>query len=65
MILIILTVFKALTCLAGFGFSAFYFFPGFKKQDKQKMKKAGLIFLCTWLMIIVITAIEFIIIGHR
>jgi hypothetical protein len=60
-----LTVFKVLVCLTGFGFCAFYFFPGIKGKDKTKMKKAGLIFLSTWLMIIIITVIEFIIIGYR
>ena len=64
MILIILTVFKVLICLIGFGFSAFYFFPGIKGRDKSKMKRAGLIFLSTLLMIIIITVIEFVIIGY-
>lgn len=59
MTLIILTVVKVLTCLTGFGMCAFYFFPGIKSGDKSKMKKAGLIFLSTCLMIILITVIEF------
>jgi hypothetical protein len=64
MALVILTVFKVLVCLTGFGFSAFYFFPAIKRGDKSKMKKAGLVFLSTWFMIIIITSIEFIIIGY-
>ena len=64
MALIGLTIFKALICLAGFGFSAFFFFPGFRKRDKIKMKKGGLFFLLTWVMIILITVIEFIVIGY-
>lgn len=63
--LIILTVFKALVCLTGFGFSAYYFFPAIKRGDKSNMKKAGLIFLFTWLLVIIITVIEFVIIGYR
>jgi hypothetical protein len=64
MAFVILTVLKVLICLTGFGFSAFYFFPGIKRGDKGKMKKAGLAFLSTWLLIIIITAIEFIIIAY-
>jgi hypothetical protein len=59
--LIVLTVLKALVCLTGFGFSAFYFFPGISQRNKRKIKKAGLIFLSTWVVIILITGIEFII----
>jgi hypothetical protein len=64
MIFIILTIFKALTCLTGFGFSAFYFFPAIKRGDKSKMKKAGFIFLSTLLVVIIVTVIEFIIAGY-
>jgi hypothetical protein len=63
--LIALTVFKVLVCLTGFGFSAFYFFTGLKPWDKRKMKRAGLVFLLTWVMIILITVIEFIVIGNK
>ena len=66
MIFVLLTVLKVLICLTGFGFCAFYFFsPAINFKDKIRLKKAGIIFLFTWLMIIVITAIEFLIIGHK
>jgi hypothetical protein len=52
MILVILTIFKVLVCLTGFGFSAYYFFPAIKIMDRGKMKKAGIVFISTFLMII-------------
>lgn len=65
MVFVILTIFKVLICSAGFGFSAYYFFPAIKRRDKSKMKTAGVVFISTFLMIIVITAIEFIIIANK
>jgi len=62
MVYIILTAFKVLICFIGFGFSAFYFFSGLKQRDNTKMKKAGFIFLGTWVIVIFITVIEFAII---
>jgi len=59
--LIILTIFKIIVCLAGFSVTVYYLMPGLK-GDKLKLKRAGLMFLCTWILIIFISAIEFAII---
>jgi hypothetical protein len=55
---IILTIFKAVILIAGLGFTMVNFFPGIS-GDKIKLKKAGIIFLVTFLVFIVITVLEF------
>jgi hypothetical protein len=54
-----LTILKAIVALAGFGFSAAYFFPRLFNKDKTNLKRAGVIFFFTWLAILIITVIEF------
>jgi hypothetical protein len=65
MAFVTLTIFKVLICLAGFGFSAYYFFPAIKISDTNKMKKAGIVFVSTLLMMPIITAVEFTIIAYK
>jgi hypothetical protein len=55
---IILTIFKAVILIAGLGLTMVNFFPGIS-GDKIKLKKAGIIFLVTFLVFIVITVMEF------
>ena len=54
---IILTIVKVLIMLTGFGFS-FYYFMLYRKGIST-LKKVLWMFLSTWAMVIVITAIEF------
>lgn len=54
----ILTIFKAVILIAGLTFTMVNFFPGIS-GDKIKLKKAGKIFLVTFLVFIVITLLEF------
>jgi|GEM_PF-2617184 len=58
---IALTILKVLVILSGFGFAAKFFFPSIKHFNKEGLRKAGIIFLTTFLLVIVITAIEFLI----
>jgi len=55
---IILTIFKAVILIAGLAFTMVNFFPGIS-GDKIKLKKAGIIFLATFLVFIVIAVMEF------
>lgn len=57
-IYILLTIFKALVLLTGLTFTAINFIPGIS-GDKVKLKKAGIIFLATFLVFVLITAVEF------
>jgi hypothetical protein len=63
--LIFLTILKVIVVLTGFGFSAAYFFPGLKKRDKMKLKRALLFFSGTSVLILLITAAEFVFIYYR
>ena len=55
---IFLTIFKALVLLTGLTFTVINFIPGIS-GDKAKLKKAGIIFLVTFLVFVLITAVEF------
>jgi hypothetical protein len=50
---------KLAVAILGFGFTAFYFIPGIINKDYRKIKRAGIIFIVTWLIILIITVIEF------
>ena len=57
---ILLTIFKALVLLTGLTFTVINFISGIS-DDKVKLKKAGVIFLATFLVFVLITAVEFVI----
>jgi hypothetical protein len=59
MVYIILTIIKVIVALTGFSFSSYYFITYWK--GRLPLKKFLWMFFSTWLAIIVITAIEFII----
>lgn len=59
-----LTILKAIILITGLGLTAANFFPGISNNNKQKLKKAGAFFLITWLFVIIITVIEFMIASH-
>ncbi|WP_183556664.1 hypothetical protein [Mucilaginibacter sp. SP1R1] len=50
---------KLAIVILGFGLTAYYFIPGVIKKDYPKIKRAGIIFITTWLFILVIMIIEF------
>ncbi|HEY2583878.1 MAG TPA: hypothetical protein VGI43_18860 [Mucilaginibacter sp.] len=52
-------ILKAIIAVTGFGFTLAYFVPGLANPDKKKLKRSGLIFISTWLLLMVITIIEF------
>jgi hypothetical protein len=45
---------------AGLGYTLVYFIPGIS-GDKKKLKKAGLIFISSWVLLVLISVIEFLI----
>jgi hypothetical protein len=55
-----LTILKVVVLLVGFGFSMAYFIQGIKDKNRVQLKRAGLIFLSTWILIILITTVEFV-----
>jgi hypothetical protein len=61
----IITVLKYLIGLFGLGITLAYFIPGLLNKEKAKLKKAGLIFVSTWLLLIIISIIEFAILTHK
>ena len=58
MIYTLLTIFKVVVSIVGLAFTLLNFFPGIW-GDKPKLRKAGLIFGGTWLILILLTVIEF------
>ena len=50
---------KLAVAIIGFGLTAFYFIPAIINKDYRKIKRAGIIFIITWLFILTITVIEF------
>jgi len=60
---VILTLLKAIIIISGLGFSIYYF--TLYREGKSSLKKAAWIFVSTWLLIIIITVIEFIIVFHK
>jgi Ca2+/Na+ antiporter len=57
---IFLTILQAIIIIVGLGFLLAFFIPGIA-GDKKKLKKAGLIFIGTWLLLLLISGVEFII----
>lgn len=55
------TILKFLLGLFGIMLTLIFLIAGLMKKDNQRLKKAGLIFIVTWIIIIVIGTIEFLI----
>ena len=60
-LMILGTVIKFILGLGGLILTIFFLVTGLVKKDNSRIKKAGLIFLGTWIITLVIGAIEFLI----
>jgi Ca2+/Na+ antiporter len=49
---------KIIIMFAGMGYTLAYFIPGIL-GDKKKLKKAGIIFIFSWVLLVLISVIEF------
>ena len=58
----IITILKLLMGLAGLGLALAYFIAGITNRDRQKIRKGIKIFLLTFLLFILITVVEVIVI---
>ena len=61
----IITILKILTGLAGIGISLTYFLRGTANKDKKKTVTAIIIFVSTFLLLVVVTVIEFVVLIKR
>lgn len=57
--MIILSILKILAVIIGIITTLALLIIGFAKKDQTKLKKAGIVFLATWVIAIVITVFQF------
>lgn len=60
-IYLMLTILKVVIVIGGMAFTLSRFFPGIARKDKRKIRQAAVFFVITWLLIVIITGVEFII----
>lgn len=58
MIYIILTILKVIVCLVGFSLTSINLIKGIPSRNKMKLKRGGVIFALTWVLIVLITVVE-------
>ena len=57
------TILKFSLGLIGMISTLVFFFAGLINKDNSKLKKAGLVFLATWLVLLLLSAFEFLILA--
>jgi Na+-driven multidrug efflux pump len=62
---VVLTILKAVIILVGLGLTVINLIQAIGAKDRKKLKKAGLLFLLTFLSVIIVTGIEFIMIYNK
>lgn len=62
---IALTILKAVIILVGLGLTVINLIPAIGTNDRKKLKKAGVLFLLTFLSVIIVTGLEFIMINNK
>ena len=58
----IITILKVLVGLAGIALSLVYFLPGMANRDKKKTVTGIIIFVSTFVLLVIVTVIELIVI---
>ena len=59
-----LFILKIVIAVIGFAFALYYFVPAIEKKDNSKFKLAAIFFFGTWLLLVLIAALQFLFHRH-